>query len=123
MSTFLELQANIKKALNQDVQAKKLQFMDLMAIMWILGQAKDEAELRAVIEIYKSDYSALNDVLEKEKSMQTEAKEQDLQLIISAFLQDDPIKATELLKFMSKNKNAEIAEISEQFPEIKKYLA
>ena len=123
MSTFLELQANIKKALNQDVQAKKLQFMDLMAIMWILGQAKDEAELRAVIEIYKSDYSALNDVLEKEKSMQTEAKEQDLQLIISAFLQDDPIKATELLKFMSKNKNAEIVEISEQFPEIKKYLA
>ena len=123
MTTFDILQNSIKIALNRDIQAQKIEMVDAMAMLWILGKAKNESELRELIDIYQSDYSFLQEVLLKEKSEQETESTNDLQIILSSYLKENPEEAIKVSKFVSKNPSTSVAELVVKFPEVKKYLA
>jgi hypothetical protein len=123
MTTFDILQNSIKIALNRDIQAQKIEMVDAMAMLWILGKAKNESELRELIDIYQSDYSFLQEVLLKEKSEQETESANDLQIILSSYLKENPEEAIKVSKFVSKNPSTSVAELVVKFPEVKKYLA
>jgi len=123
MTTFDILQNSIKIALNRDIQAQKIEMIDAMAMLWILGKAKNEAELRELIDIYQSDYSFLQEVLLKEKSEQETESSNDLQIILSSYLKENPEEAIKVSKYVSKNPSTSVAELIVKFPEVKKYLA
>jgi hypothetical protein len=121
MTTFIELQDKVKKSLNNDFKQSKIEFLDLMSILYILGEAKDTTELLTLMEIYRQDYSTLDFLLLKELDLQNTDKEQDVQLLISSYLKENSKDAKELLNYIEKNKNYTIAELITKFPELKKY--
>jgi hypothetical protein len=121
MTTINKLHTRIKESLNQDYKSGKIEFLDLMSILYILSQAKDSTELLALMEIYRQDYSALDYILTQEVAAQADAEQKDIQLIVSAFVKENPKQANNLFKFLENNKNATIQDLLVEFPQIKKY--
>ena len=123
MTTFETLQDSIKVALNKEIQSNQIEMIDAMAMLWILGKAKNEAELRELIDIYHADYRFLQDVLAAEKNQVNQLDTNDIQVILSSYIKDAPLEATEVSKYLARNPSATLAELSKEFPNIKKYLA
>jgi len=118
-TTYENLQSEIKKALNQDFKNKKIEFIDLMAILWILSQAKDENELNILLEAYRSDYSSLDYLLSNKESKQKEEFTQNIQTMLASYLKENPDEAKKVLAYMKKNKKADATEIFSKFPDFK----
>lgn len=123
MTTFETLQDSIKVALNKEIQSNQIEMIDAMAMLWILGKAKNEAELRELIDIYHADYRFLQDVLAAEQNQVNQLDTNDIQVILSSYIKDAPLEATEVSKYLARNPSATLAELSKEFPNIKKYLA
>ncbi len=121
MDSFSQLQLSVKKALNDDLQKGKIDVFEMMAAMYICGQARDEEQLREAIDMFSEDFGALGYVLSQEQGHERETFETDVQDVLSRMLKDNPTKATEVAKYIE-GKDVTISDLIEEFPEVKNYL-
>ena len=121
MDSYTQLQAEIKNALNEDFQRDSINIIQLMSILAILGESKNEAELRELVDIYSSDFAALQSIMDKEAGAEQQEYEADVQTIVERMIKDDPALATELAKFAAQD-DVTVDQLIEKFPESKKYL-
>ncbi len=121
MDGFQELQLDVKKALNDDFQKGSIDIIEMMSALYICGQTRTEEELREAISLFSDNYSALSYLLSKEKGEERADFETDIQDVVSRMLKDDPLRATEVAKFIE-GKEITIDQLVAQFPEVEKYL-
>lgn len=120
-TTYQDLQSEIKKALNQDFKSQKIEFIDLMSILWILSQAKNLNELNTLLEIYREDYPSIDYLLTKNEAKQKEEFDLNIQTILSSYLKENPDDAKKVLAYLKKHKDVKPEELFIKFPKFKKF--
>jgi hypothetical protein len=120
-TTYNELQSEIKEILNQDFKSKKIDFIDLMSILWILSQAKNLIELNTLLEVYRKDYSSLDFLLSKSEARTQETITNDIQTLLSAYIKESPDDAKRILAYLKENKSVNPDALFNKFPKFKKF--
>lgn len=118
MTSFEQLQLKVKTALNEDLKADRISFVEVMSALFVLGQAKNEAELVEAINMFQDGYSTLRRILEDDQKSEQEASEASLEDLVSRVIKEDPILAAKVAQESKLN----VDQIVEKYPEVKKYL-
>ena len=122
MNRFLELQIKVQKELLNELKANKLTVIDMMSVLYLLGNSKSEKELVGLLEIFSGDFECLKRILEEEKANADESEQNELNAVIVQLIKDNPKIANEVVKLSNKDDFSKKT-LLEAFPESIKYFS
>ena len=115
---FQSLQNKVKMILARGVQLKTIDMENLLATLYILGQANSYPELEAFIELFSEHFSFLKEIGEKKMEAARESLEDKVKNVLSAIVKKDPFKATQIAKAALES-GMTWEKLLAEFPEIK----
>ena len=115
---YLDLQKRVKESLIQDLYLQKITPEQLLAILYVLGQASDADTLESFIEIFSDVFPNLKILLLNKEESEKSDLETRVKDLVSKLILKDPIKATELAKDALQH-SMPWEEIEKKYPEIK----
>ncbi|HRY91133.1 MAG TPA: hypothetical protein P5229_02205 [Candidatus Gracilibacteria bacterium] len=95
---FLELQNKVKMILARGYQLKTINPENLLASLYILGQAKNRFELENFIELFSAAFPFLKEIREEKVAEARENLEEKVKLVLSSLVKKDPLLATKIAK-------------------------
>lgn len=116
-----ELKNSIKKELNQDYAQGKLDFDNLMTILFILSECETKQDLELCVQFMKDKYSCLEHVYSGVISKKADENELDVHGIVKLIIKDDPLLASEVSEKIMKEKLNK-SQILQKYPQIQSYL-
>ncbi|MEK7545013.1 MAG: hypothetical protein AAB551_02675 [Patescibacteria group bacterium] len=117
---FEQTKEKLIQLLTQEYGKNKLELSKMMAVFYILGQAKSQGEMIAMAKIFLQDFPILGEFLSQEKAMTHTKMEGEIQAIIQKMVKDDPIKAAQIAQ-KAMEQNVTLETLKDLFPEISKY--
>jgi hypothetical protein len=121
MNSFEALQIKVQAELQNDLKLNRIDVVQLMTAMYLLGQHNDEKEFRLAMELFSDDFDALKRILSEEKEIVQNKSEQDIQLVITNVIRDNPELAGKIAKFAGQ-KNLTKEKLLTEFPELGTYF-
>ena len=114
---YLEMQEEIKVLLIKALKIKAITGEELMAVLFILGQASTAFELETIIEIFSDVFPVLSEFASDRKEVAKGDLEERVKVAVSKLMETDPIKATEIAK-AALEPDITWEEIKKTYPEI-----
>jgi Asp-tRNA(Asn)/Glu-tRNA(Gln) amidotransferase B subunit len=121
MNSFQDLQVKVQKELQNDLKLKKIDVVQLMTALYLLSEQKDETSFRDAMQIFSSDFNALARVLNEEKEAEKVKDDQDIQLVITDIIRNNPELAGKVAK-LAGQKNLSKEKLLSEFPELSNYF-
>lgn len=97
-SSYQEYQNKIKQHLAQWYEQQKLKLEELLAILYILGQAEDEKTLQFFVRGFSPSFPVLADLIMDEQQVEKESYDDQVQQLMSELIKKDPLQAVALAK-------------------------
>lgn len=120
MNGYIALQIKVQNELTKDLKLAKIELDEFIAVLYLLGQSNNEAELRSSLAMYCDDFTTLAKILEDELVEAKEKSEVDIQLAISQLIRDDAKLALAVMEFLKLKPTTD--EVMEKFPALKNYI-
>ncbi len=109
----MPLETKIKKILTGEFQRNQMQLKELMALLYILGQANSQEELISLVHIFSSTIPSLHDVEEMQRSDNKKQLESEAEELIRSIIMTNPIEAADMATMAMKG--ASVAEIKNKY--------
>lgn len=119
-TAFNESQKKIGKLLTEEFQRNQLKLSQLMALLLILSQARNEDELVMLVHLFVDEFSALQDFVSEKKKAGKMVLEQEVEQIVKKMVADNPAQAAEIAK-TAMEEGMDATTLLERYPEMKKY--
>ena len=96
--SFAAFQGQIKAELAKAYEAKRLKLEELLAILYILGQAPDENTLRFFVWGFADSFPVLQQFTRTQEAGTKRDFELEVQKLVSRLIKTDPAQAVQLAK-------------------------
>jgi hypothetical protein len=116
-SKYLELQGVIKAELLRAFKLKRIGLPELAAILFLLGLAETDDELKIFLDIFSNSFPVLASAKENERMIEKSDYEMKIREIAQLLVKKDPMKAAEFTK-AAMMPGATLESLENDFPEI-----
>lgn len=117
---FEQTKEKLIRLLTQEYEKNTLELSKMMAIFYILGQARNQDEIVNMAKIFLQDFPILDEFLSQNKAATQAKMENTVQEIVQKMVKDDPIKAAQIAQ-KAMEEGVTLETLEQLFPEIKKY--
>lgn len=117
---FEAVKSKIVSLITQEFGRNRLELSNMMAVFFVLGQARNEGELLMLAKIFATDFPVLNEFLDEQKAVTQEKMEQDIQKMVQIIVKENPILAAQIAQEGMQD-GMTVAKLLELHPELNKY--
>lgn len=117
---FEQAKEKIVSLITQEYERNRLELANMMALFFVLGQARNEDELLRLANIFADNFPVLNEFLGERKAVTQEKMEKDVHEIVQKVVKENPMLAAQVAQ-KAMEEGMTLEKLLQLYPDLNKY--